>query len=179
MKLKLFSVFLISLFTIVLLNCEKDDICPNAVDKTPKLRIEFKNLSSQEDAKAVPKLRITGIGNAIPLYIGTESPTTINLPLKTNANTTQFILHKEYDININDTPDDTTDDVILGNKDTISISYNLVNRYVSRACGFRTVYENVKLTITKDDDNWLRLIKPVNENQTIENEKNAHFYIYH
>lgn len=179
MKLKLFSVLIFCLFTIILLNCEKDDICPNAVEKTPKLRIEFRDLSNQDNAKAVGKLRIIGIGNDKLVPLESESPSNINLPLKTNTNSTQFVLHKDYNVDDKGTPDDTKDDVILGNKDTLTINYTLVNKYVSRACGFRTVYDDVDISITKDDDNWIRLAKPVEENQTIDNEKNVHFYIYH
>lgn len=163
----------------VLFTCEKDDICPAEVDKTPSLVIEFRNISSQDSKKGVPTLKITGIGNDDELYEGDKNLVTINLPLKTDTDSTKFVLHSGYKVDDNKTPDDTSDDKILGNKDTITISYTRANQFISRACGFKTVFNNPKITTTEDTSNWLRLTEPVSENQTIENEKNAHFYFYH
>jgi hypothetical protein len=101
------------------------------------------------------------------------------LPLKTDANNTQFILVKEASIDDNGTPDDSTDDIIIGNYDTISINYSRTNIFVSRACGYKTIFENVTLTIVDDGDNWILSQQPLNPNQSVEDETTAHFNIFH
>ncbi|WP_445956488.1 DUF6452 family protein [Yeosuana sp.] len=167
------------LITIVSLSCEPDDICPESTPTTPSLIIRLYDISNQESKKNVSGLRIQGVGNDNVLtnfnVVTTDS---IILPLKTDAISTQYKLHKEYTYNDNNTPDDPNDDVIGGNEDIITINYNTQEIFVSRACGYKTIFENVTITLENDGNNWIQFIQPVNDNQSVENETAAHFNLF-
>ncbi|MCB0432970.1 MAG: hypothetical protein KDD18_08165, partial [Mangrovimonas sp.] len=92
---------------------------------------------------------------------------------------TQFSIYKDFAINNNGTPSDPDDDYVTGNEDIITITYNPEQVYVSRACGYKTIYKNVVVSVTNDGDNWIQLIQSVDDIQTVENEREAHFKIYH
>lgn len=162
------------------ISCERDDICAESTATTPRLIIEFYDVSNQDDLKSVSTLWVQGVDNddALDDY----NPTTTNeiiLPLKTDANTTQYILHQEYVENDNDTPDDDSDDFIEGNEDIITINYSREDVYVSRACGYKTIFNNVTITIEDDGDTWILSKQSVNDNQSVEDETETHFYLYH
>ena len=101
------------------------------------------------------------------------------LPLKTTETSTQFKLHQEYAYDNNGTPDDTSDDIISGNEDIITIAYATEEIYVSRACGFKTAFKNVTVNVEDDGDKWIQIIQSVNDNQSVEDETAAHFKIFH
>ena len=162
----------ICLFLIVIFSCEKDDICPETTQTTPRLVIEFYNLSSPDEILAVPGLFAIGLdaeGLEVPIYneiVTTRS--SITLPLKTNDIVTEFKLYKSYDV---------ADGVVNGNPDTIKITYEAEDVYVSRACGFKTNFDIQTFSITPDTDQWLIsseiLIKEIT------NENDIHVKIFH
>ena len=162
------------------LACEPDDICPAATSTTPRLIIDFYDVSNPENSKNVFDMVAIGVGNEFILsdYNFTDTDEAL-LPLKTDANTTQYVLIKEALVNNNGTPDDPSDDFIDGNQDTITINYSRELVYVSRACGYKTIYKNVTLTIEPDDDNWMKSREPLNDNQSVENEFETHFNVTH
>ena len=176
-----FKLSLILLGLILLTRCERDDICSEDTQTTPKLIIRFYDIANPDEFKSVPQFYARGIGLENPLgdYAGFSSNDSIALPLRTDMETTQYILHKNYEIDDNDTPDDTSDDIILGNQDIITINYQNDYIYVSRACGYKAIYNNAQLNAEPDSDNWILLSQPVNTDQSIENEKAAHFKIWH
>lgn len=162
-------------------SCEKDDICSETTPTTPKLIIRFYDISSQEETKNVTGLRVTAFDeNNTEVLISNLNVVTadsINLPLRTDADLTKFVFHKEYDIDDNDTPNDTSDDIILGNPDTITITYQREDVYVSRACGFKTIFKNLTFSSEIDSDNWI--INHEIINFTVDNETTAHVKIFH
>jgi hypothetical protein len=162
-------------------SCEKDDICAESTPTTPKLIIRFYDISSQEDTKNASGLRVTAFdeNNAGVLISNLNVVTTdsINLPLRTDADLTKFVLHKDYSVNDNGTPSDTSDDIILGNPDTITITYQREDVYVSRACGFRTIFNNIAFSFESDGDNWIVNSEIINS--IIDNETTAHIKIFH
>ena len=167
---KILALFF-GIITILSMGCEPDDICPESTPTTPNLIIRFYDILNQDSKKNVFNLKVQGIGNDNPLtdynVVTTDS---IVLPLKTDANTTQYSLHKEYS-NVND--------VIGGNEDIITINYSTEQVYVSRACGYKTIFKNVTLTINNDGDNWIQSKESINDNQSVEDEKAAHFKLFH
>lgn len=172
--------FIIPLFVFLLtfFNCEKDDICADTTLTTPKFHIAFYdiNLPNGEDVnKNANNLRVTGIGHPESLvltdYDGSKNFKEAYLPLKTTENSTQYILHKDYKIDENN--------IVLGNPDTITITYTRKDIYVSRACGYKTIFENVILTVESDNNNWIQFIEATEVNQTVENETDIHYKIYH
>jgi Family of unknown function (DUF6452) len=151
-------------------SCEKDDICAESTPTTPKLIIRFYDISSQEETKNVTGLRVTAFdeNNTEVLISNLNVVTTdsINLPLRTDADLTKFVLYKDY-----------VDDVAIGNPDTITITYQREDVYVSRACGFKTIFKNIAFSFESDGDNWI-----VNDeiiNSIIDNETTAHIKIFH
>ncbi len=162
---------LFGITTIFSLGCEPDDICPESTATTPNLIIQFYDLSIQENKKNVFGLKVQGVDNDTPLTnYNVVSVNEIVIPLKTNSNSTQYSLHKEY-TNIND--------VIGGNEDIITINYVTEQVYVSRACGYKTIFKNVTLTINSDTDNWIQSKESLNDNQSVEDETAAHFKLFH
>ena len=178
-KTSLLLILLIIIAIGITIGCESDDICPESTPTTPSLIIDAYDVDNPENLKAITKLVIGGNGNNNILTNGIISATKIVLPLKTNANTTQYALIKDAFINNNGTTNDTSDDYYDGNTDVITISYSREEVYVSRACGYKTIFKNVTLTIEPDTDNWIKSRQPLNDNQSVEDESETHFNIFH
>ncbi len=159
------------LLLIAALNsCERDDICAESTPTTPHLVIEFYDITEQTETKRVIDLQIQGVDND-EVYQYAESTDIITLPLKTNDVVTKFKLHKEYE-------EDADGNVIGGNEDIIIITYSPKEVYVSRACGYKTIFENVQIAPETDGDDWIELIQ-VEEPLIVENESETHVQIFH
>ncbi|PNW26581.1 DUF6452 family protein [Formosa algae] len=177
-----YSFIIILLLALSFLGCERDDICSNDTETTPKLIIKFYDVTNPntDESLDVTNLVVQGVDNDEVLsdydIVATDS---IAIPLKTTDNTTQYSLYEEYVLNDNDTPDDDSDDYVTGNEDIITITYELEEVYVSRACGYKTVYRNVSINLEADSDNWIQLIRSVDDNQSVEDETEQHFKFYH
>lgn len=180
--MKYFKILIIPIFLIVILSisCERDDICPESTPTTPSLIIDAFDFENQEDSKNVFGLAVAGVDRSdiLPGY-GIVSIAKIVLPLKTNENSTEYILIKEAFINNAGTPDDADDDFIDGNQDQIRINYSRKEVFVSKACGYKTIFENLTLTVVPDGDNWILSSTPLTPNQSVEDETTAHFNIFH
>ncbi len=163
-------------FLTVIISCEKDDICTDTNADTAQLVIRFYDVADTDALKAVTNLLIVGENNS--LTYGVESTRdSIAIPLRILEDNTSYTLIKDYEINDNGTPNDTTDDFATGNEDNITVNYVNNQVYISKACGFKNVFENVNFNVTSDTDNWI--LNTTIENNTIENSNNAHVHIYH
>lgn len=165
-------VILFLVITIFSLSCEPDDICPESTPTTPNLIIRLYDISNPDSKKKVSKFKAQGVGKDAPLtdynVVATDS---IVLPLNTNDASTKYSFYKDYAVDGNG--------VITGNEDFITINYTREQVYVSRACGYKTIFKNVTITIESDSDNWIKLQESVNDNQSVEDEKAAHFKLFH
>lgn len=147
--MKRHCLFLLLIYMLVF-NCEKDDVCPETTQTTPRVIIEFYNINAPEEIKAVPGLFAVGVDstdNEVAIHnelVSTRS--LIELPLQNNSNQTKFKLYKSYDI---------IDSVINGNPDEITITYNIETLYVSRACGYINNYSIQTFSIATDNDQWI------------------------
>ena len=159
---------LLLLFT-VLSNCERDDICPDSTATTPKIIIRFYDITEQTETQRVLGLQVQGVDSE-DIYQAAASTDSLALPLKTYDNITSFKLHKEYAVDGNGD--------ITGNEDIINIEYGTEVVYVSRACGYKTIYNNVELSVVDDGDNWIELIQLENP-LTVDDETSAHVKIFH
>lgn len=114
--------------------CEKDDICPPESATTPYLKVGFFDVSDREIPKAVPRLRVAGVGQefTVSTFADRTSQTEISLPLKNYENSTSFLL-------IRDSASDSTGTEI-GNVDLLEINYQTSERFVSRGCGYSVNY---------------------------------------
>ena len=78
---------------------------------------------------------------------------------------------------ISESADDEETELETGNIDTLTISYELGEAFVSRACGFVTNYNNISVTLTEGAENWIQDIKVVQPN--VENTNTIHVKIFH
>lgn len=182
-KMKYFKFIVIPIIVLAIsmtISCERDDICPESTPTTPRLIIDFYDVSIQEDSKNVFDLVVSGVDNDDILegfaFVDTGN---IVLPLKTDEDSTQYVLVKNASINDNATPDDNEDDFIEGNYDTITINYTRELLFVSRACGYKTIFNNVTISIVDDADNWILSRESINDNQSVEDETTTHFNLFH
>lgn len=161
-------LYLLMFCTAVLLlaSCQHNDICTAESPSTPKIVIRFYDINRLSALKTVKGLNVREI-HSDKFYF--EEPVTdsmIALPLRTNAHTTTY----ELIINL--------DDSVNIRKDTIKLTYATEEEYISRACGFRDIFTDVKAEGTAADS-WIKDIRFVDTTKTVKDEKNAHLYIYH
>ncbi|SHI55620.1 DUF6452 family protein [Algibacter luteus] len=173
-------ILILTTLIISYYSCERDDICPDATATTPRLIIDFLDAEDSDTKKNVFDIVVIGVDNEqfISEYYFTDTDDLI-LPLKTTDSTTEYIIIQEATVNNNGTPDDSSDDFIDGNQDRIVINYSRETIFVSRACGFKTIFKNVTLTIVDDGDNWMLSREPLTDNQSVEDETTTHFNISH
>jgi hypothetical protein len=163
------KILALILLTLLTTNCERDDICPETTATTPKLIIRFYDITDQTETLRVLGLQVQGVDNE-EIYQSAFSTDSLPIPLKTNDIITSYKLHKEYAEDGNGN--------ISGNEDIINIEYSPEEVYVSRACGYKTIFNNVELTVVEDDDNWIKLIQ-IEDPLTVDNETAAHVKIFH
>ncbi|WP_456379610.1 DUF6452 family protein [Lutibacter sp.] len=150
---KYFTVIVLSIFTFF--SCEKDDICIEAT--TPSLVIRFYNNETQTELKEVLLDSVWEINlYSIEKYNNTEIDS-LAIPLYLNQNETTYILENN------------------SVKDTITFNYDRNDIFVSRSCGYKTIFEN--LQIGSNTTNWIKNIS-IN-NTIIENDTAAHISIFH
>ncbi|OOV29869.1 hypothetical protein BXU11_08410 [Flavobacterium sp. LM5] len=172
---------LLLVFCFSFSSCEKDDICDAKTPTTPRLVIEFSDINNPNVKKSVTNLKVIGegmtdgiifnpnaTGDSKYLFNGNK----ISLPLKTNATTTtfNFILNSG-----NSNP-------IFINTDVLKFNYTTNEVYVSRACGFKTLFvmdiqkpfEHTDGTVI--DQKWMKVVSLQKTN--INDEKETHLAIY-
>ncbi|WP_372746203.1 DUF6452 family protein [Lutibacter sp.] len=149
--MKKFSILLFILL-IAFSNCESDDICLDST--TPYLIIRFYDADDPDTIKSVSSLTVWA--NEKDSIYTSEALDSITIPLNLNENSTIYKLQSDTEI------------------DQLNITYDRTNVYISRSCGYKTIFENVAVTSTY---NWIKDFTLTST--TIENETNAHINIYH
>ena len=146
------KIVLFLLFITTILSCEKDDICIDAT--TPKLIIRFYDNTNKTVLKSVPSLYVWATDkDSIKENVSVDS---LVIPL----NTIQDISNYNFSSN----------SII----DEVTISYTRSDEFVSRSCGYKTIFDNLSITTTS---NWILDSEIINS--TVNNETSAHLYIYH
>lgn len=164
---KIVFINLSLLLAVSFWNCEKDDICAEGTPVTPRVIIEFYNAATPTVLKNVTNLGV--IEPTLSTGFSFTAISKIQVPLKTTADITTL----RFIQNGSDT--DTTND----NIDVITFNYQRVDEYVSRACGFKTLFylnETNPVVLTADGNNWIQNIVVTQPN--IENENEVHVKIY-
>ena len=69
------------------------------------------------------------------------------------------------------------DETGTSNVDIIEISYTPQFQYVSRACGFKSIFTDLSISVDNDDDTWISSIDIIES--TVENENTVHVHIFH
>jgi len=174
------KILLLLLITIAFSGCEKDDICTD--ETTPRLIIEFYDISNPANLKNVLDLKVKGEGATDFIVFNESLPidnqnryifngNKLELPLKLNESTTN------YSLILNSTS--TTSN----NEDFLQFNYTRQDIFVSRACGFKTIFELnqtplglIKSEPTIEDGFWIQDINLLTSNISTENE--THIKIY-
>lgn len=165
-------VLIVFAIAFSLSGCEKDDICDENTPTTPRLIITFYDYDDTTVLKNVTDLEVSGTGAALALSVF-DDVSQIELPLKT---TEDFTI---YDLVLN------AADPLTTATDVLQFNYSSEAVFVSRACGFKTLYnlEGTSLTpfvlnnnpgITQG--NWIKNIEVIQPNINDENE--THIKIY-
>ncbi len=181
-------ISLLLLFTFGLSGCEKDDICDANTPTTPRLVITFYDVNNPSLLKNVTNLQVIGEGMTEGIIFnksGTEitkylaNGSSISIPLKTDADSTTytFIL------------DSQNPDPAAINTDQMRFNYTRQNVYVSRACGFKTIFKLDPVStsppistpfVRTDTDSrglWMQQVFIKNYNVEFENETHIEIYI--
>ena len=170
------KIFLVLLVAFSFSSCEKDDICDAATSTTPRLVIEFyDNLIATPTLKSLTKLKAvaTGMDEGVVFnsaltdssrYLSNSSK--VYLPLDPSANTTTYTLTNNFG-------------AATANADVLTFDYTKKEVYVSRACGYKYLFNLTNTNtdiLTPDTDNWIKNIIIVKPNLETENE--VHIKIY-
>lgn len=156
-------------------SCEPDDICDPNTPTTPRMLIQFYDISNPSVKKNVTNLKIIGEGKTEGVVLNTSSTTetkylsnadTVLLPLNTETDVVKY----KFILNFgNSNP-------LLVNEDDMEIKYTRENIYVSRACGFKTNFnlDPISPLIHTDasiaDGKWMQYISVAKNNIANENE---------
>ncbi|WP_298152738.1 DUF6452 family protein [Flavobacterium sp.] len=161
--------------------CEKDDICDASIPTTPRLVIDFYDFTNPAVPKNLTNLKAMGTGADLPLVFNElleetdetrylTNDTRLRLPLKINEDSVQ------YTLTLNSGND------VLTSTDVIDINYTRLSEYVSRACGYKTLFKLNPDTNNSDapfiingnpannSGNWIRNVEIIKSNLETENE---------
>ncbi|NDV17364.1 hypothetical protein GO009_15170 [Muricauda sp. TY007] len=170
---KIIPILLIASMLYFVSSCEKDDICVEG--DTPLMVIGFFNIDDTTAAKRVSSIRIKSLDIDSILTNDSfsdraNSPDSLMVPLRSSATSTMYQI-------ISGSRDDEETEQEIGNIDTLTISYDLGEAFISRACGFVVNYNNITVTVPESAENWIQDIKVVQPN--VENTDNIHVKIFH
>ena len=168
-------LLLIILISYSFSSCEKDDICDANTPTTPRLIIEFYYNDNRENKKNITNLSLLGDGLTAAILFTTG--TKIQVPLQLTTTSTKYT----FTLNANN------DNPALIFKDIIQFNYSTKTVYVSRACGYKILFDlNTDSTLPNpfvlNDDpavtngNWIKDITV--EKFNLETENETHIKIY-
>ncbi|VXB02140.1 conserved exported hypothetical protein [Flavobacterium sp. 9AF] len=173
-KLSLILLVLVTIFSFW--NCEKDDICAETTPTTPRVVLEFYDITDPTTLKSVTDLVIEETTTNTKLVANTSLPTDntnrylfnankIYLPLQTTVNTSVF----NFTLNQGGANEKI---------DVLTFSYDRSEIFVSRACGYKTNFEitNPNQLIGPLPANWIQAINV--QKTTIDNENEVHIKIF-
>jgi len=160
--------------------CEKDDICDANTSTTPRLVISFYDFLNPSVLKNVTNLKVVGEGMAEGIVFTTATGNnqyvtngnTISIPLKTVGTSTNF----SFTLNSGST------NPALVNVDNLKFNYTTKELFVSRACGYKTLFTLDPLNpythtdAAVADKKWIAYISV--EKSNLENENETHIKIF-
>jgi hypothetical protein len=156
-------------------SCEPDDICDPNTPTTPRMLIQFFEISNPSLRKNVKNLKVIGEGKTEGVVFNPSgvdeakyltSADSILLPLNTQADLVKYKFINNYG---NKNP-------LIENEDNLEFKYTRESIYVSRACGFKTIFNlDPKTPFTLSDaetadEMWIQYVIVAQNNITYENE---------
>ena len=161
---KIAFITLSLLLAVSFWNCEKDDICAEGTPVTPRVIIEFFDAADPETPKNVTNLGVIATGFTEGFaFNGTNK---IEVPLRTNVDTT------ELDFVLNGADNDPANDETV----TLTFNYERSNVFISRACGYKTIFNLIDVLPTDFTGTWISSLTI--EQPNIINENETHIKIY-
>ena len=165
------KIFTLLIIALTFSSCEKDDICDANTPTTPRLIIDFYDATNPTVLKNVVNLKVIGYGLADEDALGTfNGVSQIALPLKTTEDITKYrlILNSTSTTSINE--------------DELQFDYTREDVFVSRACGYKTIFtlnptNSVSITDASVPDGvWIQ--EHTIETTNIYDENETHIKIY-
>jgi hypothetical protein len=162
-------IFIASILLLSLSSCERDEICLE--DITPRLVVRFYNNNIPDEEKSVIglKIHLEGIEGEYTDETLTQLTDSVMIPIRVDQDLTRIILTLSGDESAG----------IEDNPDTLEIGYTREDLFVSRSCGYKTIFHEGILKQIDDGDNWIQMAETVDEPQEIIDEKQAHVKVYH
>ncbi len=155
---KRYLIFGIIIPIIFAVSCEEDDVCVG--EGTPYLTVVFRNTldtENQMDTLTIEASSTVGFENPDTIYLKVFTDS-IKLPLGgLDESQTFFRLRRRSN----------TD------RDILTVNYTTQTEYVSKACGFRVVYEDLGYTTTF---NHIQAIEP-DESNELKDETTTNLFI--
>ena len=134
-------------------SCEKDDFCTESI--TPKLTLRFYDFENSTELKLTENMNIWSFDK--DLIYEDKALDSVSLPLNLGDVTTYYVIENK------------------SIKDTLELTYSPHDVFVSRSCGYKTIFED--LEVQRVTNNWIKDIEIINS--TIENDTAAHIRILH
>lgn len=162
------GIILPVLFLVMLLACEKDDICVEG--DTPLLIVRFYDQENPDAVKSVTDLRVIGIGrnSTLNTFSDRADLDSIALPLDPGATRSGFIMISNSG---------EQDGAETGNQDTLYINYQVREEFISRACGFVARFEDLSFELNGGAESWIDEVEFLKNEVT--DQTSAHVKIYH
>lgn len=174
-----FVLMLIAVFGFIAAGCEKDDICEATTPTTPRLVIEFYNNENRAELKNVTNLELRSDNPELDSLVF-NGVSRILVPLNTMADVTSYTFTLNYN---NPNP-------VFIYTDTLEFNYTRRQEFVSRACGYKMLFDLYNDTDLQTPAGILlngnaalppgQWIKDIDvQTYTVENETEVHVKIYH
>lgn len=145
--------FIILAIFLVYSSCEKDDFCTLA-PVTPNLILRFYDDVNRNDLKTTTGLYVWA-ENKDSIFID-QATDSLVIPLNSAASQTVYNLSQGNVIN------------------QLTINYSVTNEYVSRSCGFRSIFDNLSIS---SNNTWVTDLSITTT--TVNNQNSAHVQVYH
>ena len=180
-------------FLVIILGCQRDDICPESTDTTPFLIIRFYENEDPFDPQAPQNLSIREVGrtyemDSLDSYVTIRNGQdetiryfqytmdSLAIPLRTDDDVTSL----EFTIYTQDIPVDGEDPLEQEqpeNTDILTFSYGREEEYINRACAYKVNFVGLKIEQDPGEDGtWIQDIQI--EQVNIEDQNNAHVSIF-
>ena len=159
--LKIFELMIkghhILLLSLLIISCEKDDICIEGSENTNRITISFID-NETKSPKGITLINVKSIENDSIIH-EEFSGESIKLPLKVNSNKTKFLFDNK------------------DNLDTLTIYHQSIHQYLNRSCGYISNFLINDQTEIIKTTGWIREITV--EKDSIFNEEKTNIFIHY
>ena len=144
------------LLVIILLGCEKDDICIEGSENTSRITLGFIDYKSKGPKDiSLESIRGIGIDSIIEGIIGNY----LKFPLMVNSNKTKYVF--EYNQTL----------------DTLTIHHRTIHKCLNRSCGYISNFIVKSDTEISKNHGWIREVSILND--SIFNEEKTNILIHY